>query len=55
MNRARMITRVAVIGCGVTIGKDTVVRDSIIMNNTEIGENCELNKEIAEHLWMGQR
>ena len=31
----------SVIGCGVTIGKDTVVRDSIIMNNTEIGENCE--------------
>ena len=37
----------SVIGCGVTIGKDTVVRDSIIMNNTVIGNGCELNKVIA--------
>ena len=37
----------SVIGCGVTIGKDTVVRDSIIMNNTEIGENCEMYKAIV--------
>ena len=37
----------SVIGCGVVIGKDTVVKDSIIMNNTEIAENCELNKVIA--------
>ena len=36
----------SVIGCGVTIWKDTVVRDSIIMNNTEIGASCELNKAI---------
>ncbi len=36
----------SVIGCGVVIGKDTVVRDSIIMNCTEIGANCELNKAI---------
>jgi len=36
----------SVIGCGVTIGKDTVVRDSIIMNNTVIGENCEMYKAI---------
>ena len=44
----------SVIGCGVTIGKDTVVRDSIIMNNTEIGENCELNKAIvAENTKIG--
>ena len=33
----------SVIGCGVTIGKDTVIRDSIIMNNTVIGDGCELN------------
>lgn len=35
------------IGCGVTIGKDTVVRDSIIMNGTVIGDGCELNKAIV--------
>ena len=37
----------SVIGCGVTIGRDTVVRDSIIMNNTVIGEGCELDKAIV--------
>ncbi len=37
----------SVIGCGVTIGRDTIVRDSIIMNNTRIGEGCELYKVIA--------
>ncbi len=36
----------SVIGCGVVIGKGTVVRDSIIMNGTVIGENCELYKAI---------
>lgn len=36
----------SVIGCGVTVGKDTIVRDSIIMNQAQIGENCELNKTI---------
>ena len=36
-----------VIGCGVSIGKGTVVRDSIIMNNTMIGDNCELDKAIV--------
>ncbi len=36
----------SVIGCGVTIEKDTVVRDSIIMNETYIGKNCELYKAI---------
>ncbi|MCH5274632.1 MAG: glucose-1-phosphate adenylyltransferase [Lachnospiraceae bacterium] len=36
----------SVIGCGVTIGKDTVVRDSIIMNNTTIEAGCEINKAI---------
>lgn len=37
----------SVIGCGVTIGKGTVVKDSIIMNETNIGKNCELNKAIV--------
>ena len=37
----------SVIGCGVTIEKGTVVRDSIIMNETYIGKNCELNKAIV--------
>ena len=36
----------SVIGCGVTIGKDTVVRDSIIMNHSVIGEHCDINKAI---------
>ena len=36
----------SVIGCGVTIGEGTVVRDSIIMNETEIGDNCEVNKAV---------
>lgn len=44
----------SVIGRGVTIGKGTVVRDSIIMNMTTIGENCELNKAIvAENVRIG--
>jgi len=44
----------SVIGCGVIIGKDTVVRDSIIMNETIIGEGCELNKAIiAETVRIG--
>ena len=44
----------SVIGCGVTIGKNAVIRDSIIMNHTVIGDNCELNKAIiAEHTVIG--
>ena len=44
----------SVIGCGVTIGEGTVVRDSIIMNSTEIGRNCELYKAIvAENAVLG--
>lgn len=44
----------SVIGCGVTIGKGTVVRDSIIMNETQIGDHCELNKAIvAENVVVG--
>ncbi|MDE6419740.1 MAG: glucose-1-phosphate adenylyltransferase [Lachnospiraceae bacterium] len=46
----------SVIGCGVKIGKDTVVRDSIIMNDTVIGEGCEVNKGIiAENVVVGNR
>lgn len=44
----------SVIGCGVTIGRNTVVRDSIIMNNTRIGDDCELYKAIvAEEVRLG--
>ena len=44
----------SVIGCGVTIGEGTIVRDSIIMNNTVIGNDCELNKVIiAEDVVVG--
>ncbi|MBO4336564.1 MAG: glucose-1-phosphate adenylyltransferase, partial [Lachnospiraceae bacterium] len=44
----------SVIGCGVTIGADTVVRDSIIMNEAEIGSGCEINKGIiAENAVIG--
>ncbi len=44
----------SVIGCGVVIGKDTVVRDSIIMNNTEIGAQGEIYKSIiAENVQIG--
>ena len=45
----------SVIGCGVTIGEDTVVRDSIIMNHVVIDKNCEINKAIvAEDVSIGQ-
>lgn len=45
----------SVIGCGVTIGKGTVVRDSIIMNRTQIGDGCQLNKAIiAEDVEIGR-
>ena len=44
----------SVIGCGVIIGEGTVVRDSIIMNQTEIGAGCELYKAIiAEQVEIG--
>lgn len=46
----------SVIGCGVTIGRDTVIRDSIIMNRTKIGDGCELYKAIvAEEVQIGDR
>lgn len=45
----------SVIGCGVTIGKDAIIRDSIIMNNTRIGAECEINKAIiAENVVIGE-
>ncbi len=44
----------SVIGPGVTVGKGTVVRDSIVMQNTEIGEGCTINKAIvAENVKIG--
>jgi len=45
----------SVIGCGVSIGKGTVIRDSIIMNRAQIGDGCELNKAIiAEEAVIGR-
>lgn len=44
----------SIIGCGVTIEEGTVIRDSIIMNETYIGKNCEVNKGIiAENVVIG--
>ena len=44
----------SVIGCGVTIGAGTVVKDSIIMNQTVVGDGCEFNKAIiAEETKIG--
>ena len=44
----------SVIGCGVTIGEGTVVRDSIIMNDTVIGKYGEIYKGIiAENVRIG--
>ena len=46
----------SVVGCGVTIGKDSVVSDSIIMNHVDIGAGCELYKAIvAENVSIGAR
>lgn len=51
----------SVIGCGVSVGRDTVIRDSIIMNNTQIGEGCGITKaivaenaRIADHVRLGE-
>ena len=44
----------SIIGCGVTIEEGTVIRDSIIMNDTYIGSGCEINKAIiAENVNIG--
>ena len=46
----------SVIPDGVQIGKDTVVSHSIIMNETEIGDGCHLEKAIvAEKAKIGNR
>ncbi|MCI2049451.1 MAG: glucose-1-phosphate adenylyltransferase [Lachnospiraceae bacterium] len=37
----------SVIGTGVTVGENSVIRDSIIMNDTVIGDGCSLEKVIA--------
>ena len=51
----------SVIGCGVSVGRDTVIRDSIIMNNTQIGQGCQITKaivaenvQIADHVRLGE-
>ena len=44
----------SVIGAGVVIGKNTVVRDSIIMQDTVIGDNVTITKAIvAENVTIG--
>lgn len=44
----------SVLGAGVTIGKGSVVRDSIIMRDVSIGENCVIEKAIiAENTDIG--
>ena len=44
----------SVIGAGVTIGKGTVIRDSIVMKGTYIGENVTVDKSIiAENCQIG--
>ena len=46
----------SVLGCGVTIGKGTVIRDSIIMNNAVIGNDCVIDKAIiAEGARIGNK
>ena len=44
----------SVIGAGVTVGKGTVVRDSIIMKETQIGSGCTIDRSIiAENVEIG--
>jgi glucose-1-phosphate adenylyltransferase len=44
----------SVIGPGVTVGNGVVIRDSIIMKDTEIGNGCIINKAIiAERVQVG--
>ena len=46
----------SIIGANVTIGKGSVVRDSIIMQGTKIGENCTVNRAIlADNCSIGDR
>ncbi len=45
----------SVIGAGVTIGPEAVVRDSIIMQNTVIGRGCRIDRSIiAEDVVVGE-
>lgn len=44
----------SVLGAGVVVGKGTVIRDSIIMQDTKIGDNCGVYKAIiAEDCQIG--
>ena len=44
----------SIIGSGVTVGKGTVIRDSIVMSDTRFGENCVVDKAIiAEDVTVG--
>ncbi len=44
----------SVIGCDVKIGENTVVKDSIVMNESVIGSNCQLDHAIvAENATIG--
>lgn len=44
----------SIIGSGVTVGKGTVIRDSIVMSDTKFGENCVVDKAIiAEEVEIG--
>ena len=44
----------SIIGSGVTVGKGTVIRDSIVMSDTKFGENCVVDKAIiAEDVLIG--
>ncbi|MDO4621784.1 MAG: glucose-1-phosphate adenylyltransferase [Eubacteriales bacterium] len=44
----------SIIGAGVTIEADTVIRDSIIMRNTRIGKGCTIDRAIiAEEVAVG--
>ena len=46
----------SVIGGGVVIGKDTIIRDSIIMHDVKIGEGCVIDHAvIAEDTVVGDR
>ena len=44
----------SVLGAGVTVGKGSVIRDSIIMRDTVVGENCVIERAvIAENSQIG--
>lgn len=46
----------SIIGSGVTVGKGTVIRNSIVMSDTKFGENCVIEKAIiAEDVVIGDR